>query len=112
MRGWQGHFCCNCNFHLNTLLERSDGFNIIISTVGNYINNSKMTKIGLDRFYETMCFESSYDKYNDADVSKEIIFDSPWCYPTIDDLLPQHGHYNVVKEIKEKMKSYTINKRL
>lgn len=109
-RGWQGHFCCDCKFHLNTLLERDDGFKVVVSTVGNFIGlNHEMDTIGSERYYETMAFESSYDKYDDMDGYKEIWFESPWRYPDKDDLLPQKGHWIVVEEIKNKMESREIN---
>lgn len=113
-RGWQGHFCCACLFHLNTLLDL-DGFKIVVSTVGNYHRYDRpdgpAETIGLDRFWETMAFESSYDKFDDMDVSRQLYFDSEWEWASIDDeLLAQAGHYKTVAEIKAKMLSGEITK--
>lgn len=89
-RGWAGHYICanDCLFKRNTLLEYKNK-KWIISTVGcqicrhdlepDYKRGDIMT-IGANRWYETMAFESSYDEYNDADVSKEIEFNSEWGY--------------------------------
>jgi hypothetical protein len=109
-RGWQGHFCCHCRFHLNTLLEREDGFKVVVSTVGYfYDTQDKVQTIGANRYFETMVFESSYDKYDDINVGKQIFFDSQWAYSDKDDMLPQAGHWVVVDEIKNKMENKKLN---
>ena len=85
-RGWAGHYCCSkdCLFRRNTLVEY-DGFKLVVSTVGHqiyteYSKNSTTSygmihrpiPIGFNRYYETMVFESLYDKYNDANIKNEI----------------------------------------
>jgi len=125
-RGWAGHYCCSgdCTFRGNTLLEYKNK-KWVISTVGcqicrhdvlPYCKAGDIMTIGHNRWYETEAFESSYDEYNDADVSKEIEFNSEWgiwgktwdevmekCnqYP---DLVANEMHEKVVKELMEKIK--------
>ena len=101
-RGWQGHFIRKCRFHLNTLLNYK-GFKIIVSTVGNYVFRDKMQTIGVDKYYETMVFESKYDEWDSIEVTKNIYFNSKWAYSGKDEMPPQKGHWKVVAEIKEKM---------
>lgn len=84
-RGWAGHFICAaaCLFRRNTLLEYED-IKIVVSTVGNMNANLNMVKIetiGHERYFETMAFHAakSKDGFIDADVSRQIDFDSDWC---------------------------------
>ena len=109
-RGWGGHFICadRCLFRRNTLLEK-DGVFVVVSTVGNLYINGELKEIGHQRFCETMAFYSdeSDDLYHDADVSKEISFDSKWC---IDRRGTQHSdnevndmHEAVVDELTGKL---------
>lgn len=81
-RGWPGHFILadRCLFRRNTLLEYKDK-KWVVSTVGAYRTlENKIDNIGYHRWYETMAFEA-YEKngYIDANVEKEISFDSDWC---------------------------------
>lgn len=88
-RGWRGHFILSdrCLFSRNTLLEYGD-IKIVVSTVGNCMNYStkgfpnktEIMEIGYERYYETMAFHSNPNDglYHDADVTKEVQFDSPW----------------------------------
>ena len=125
-RGWAGHYCCfrDFTFRRNTLLEYKDK-KWVVSTVGSqicrydllpYCKAGDIMTIGANRWYETMAFESSSGKYNDADVSKEIEFNSEWgiwgetwkevmekCdqHP---DLVANEMHEKVVKELMEKIK--------
>ena len=80
-RGWPGHFILadRCLFRRNTLLEYKDK-KWVVSTVGNYINReNKLDTIGHRRWYETRAFETK-EKYGyiEADVEKEISFNSDW----------------------------------
>ena len=80
------------------------------------IEKGQMQSIGYERWYETMVFESLYDEYNDADVTKQIKFESEWGiwgktwkeveekYGSIPDIAANKMHDTVVKEIKEKIK--------
>ena len=81
-RGWAGHFILadRCLFRRNTLLEYKDK-KWVVSTVGAFRNHeNKIDNIGHRRWYETMAFEASEKNgYIDANVEKEISFDSKWC---------------------------------
>ena len=108
-RGWPGHFCCApyCLFRRNTLLEYKD-IKIVVSTVGFYFNEHlrKFVEIGCERYYETMAFHSlaNDDKYHDADVSREVQFESKWSidYLYADDEANEM-HENVVNELTDKL---------
>lgn len=111
-RGWPGHFICanSCIFRRNTLLS-TDKYNIVVSTVGNMFkhgsNEREIDTIGYDRYYETMVFHSKEGcKYNDADVTHEIHFNSNWCLNTKDsDLEADEMHENVVKELTTRLEA-------
>lgn len=112
-RGWAGHllFASGCRFRRNTLLEYGDK-KWIVSTVGAYVNSDrKFDAIGYNRFYETMAFEAEEQNgYLDADVSKEIPFESDWGifgetweeviekYPQVDNVA-NDMHEKVVNEL-------------
>ena len=115
-RGWAGHFIAssNCLFRRNTLLEYNDK-KIVISTVGNYVIKNPFTGkkyteyVGLNRYYETMAFYAlKGDKYNDADVSREIRFESKWALKELDDIKANNMHEKVVEEITEKLLNNAI----
>ena len=78
-RGWAGHFILadRCIFRRNTLLEYKSR-KWVVSTVGAFRNyKNKIDSIGHRRWYETMAFEASEKNgYIDANVEKEISFDS------------------------------------
>lgn len=110
-RGWAGHFCCahNCLFRRNTLLEYNN-IKIVVSTVGNMIDPISKNKatIGSDNiYYETMAFfAKKNDGYWDADVSKQISFDSPWYVKHLlisSDQNANDMHETVVKELINKL---------
>ena len=113
-RGWPGHYCCGhrCVFHLNTLIEYGKK-RIVISTVGlmldplnQDLNKIKYREIGINRHFETMAFHAKKDgKFWDADVHKQIHFDSPWNWKLKDELKANDGHIKVVNEIVNKLKS-------
>lgn len=112
-RGWAGHlrFSSGCRFRRNTLLEYGDK-KWIVSTVGAYVNSDgKFDAIGYDRFFETMAFEAEEQNgYLDADVSREIPFESDWGifgetwkeiiekYPQVDNVA-NDMHEKVVEEL-------------
>lgn len=112
-RGWAGHFCCSdrCLFRRNTLLEYGD-IKIVVSSVGLMRDIHKKDErafdtVGLDRYYETMAFHSRADdaRYHDADVSRQISFDSPWAIDEIDaDDRANDMHEQVVAEISRRLK--------
>ena len=80
-RGWAGHFICShsCRYRRNTLLEYGNK-KIVVSTVGNYINlDGKVDTIGLDRWYETMCFKGKEENgYIEADIFEPIDINNEW----------------------------------
>lgn len=124
-RGWTGHYCRSryCTFHRNTLLEYGDK-KWIVSTVGCQVakygrllyNKDDIISIGHQRWYETIAFKAiNINGYLDADVTKEIKFNSEWGiwgrtweevlkkyeHP---DLAANEMHERVVEELMEKIK--------
>ena len=110
-RGWAGHFICadRCLFRRNTLLECGD-VRIVVSTVGllvdiNYRklpNSRKFTEIGINRHFETMAFHATLEhkRYWEADVNRQISFESPWSIAELDaDDKANDMHEAVVDEI-------------
>ena len=83
-RGWAGHFICanRCLFRRNTLIDFGRK-KIIVSTVGMMQDDrdeGKYDTIGAGgRYYETMAFGAKKEgPYWDADVGKQISFESEW----------------------------------
>lgn len=85
-KGWGGHFiCCHyCAFRRHTMLEYGE-ITISVSSVGNMLKNERERKIetiGSERYFETMAFHSEPPRdgnpWKDADVSRQINFNSPW----------------------------------
>jgi hypothetical protein len=110
-RGWAGHLCVadGCRFRRNTLLWSGETY-VVVSTVGNYCYQGKPDEIGCNRYYETMVFFSKDDDalYHDADVIKEISFNSPWAIDHISEQSDKEANYMhdmVVLEIMQKMES-------
>src|SRR5574343_1056270 len=108
-RGWAGHFICayRCRFRRNTLLECGEK-RVVVSTVGMMASQTedKFEPIGYNRYFETMAFHAHRDddRYWDADVSRQIFFDSPWAICEIDaDDKANDMHDNVVFEIIDKL---------
>ena len=130
-RGWAGHYICSrdCLFRRNTLLEYGNK-KWIVSTVGcqicrydlsPYYKIGDIMSIGASRWYETMAFESSYDEYDDADITKEIQFKGDWSiwgetwedvmkkYNQHPDIAANEMHETVVNELKEKIKNGNVH---
>ena len=120
-RGWAGHFVCadRCLFRRNTLLEFGE-VRIVVSTIGmmvdihtkGYPNNITYDKIGLDRYFETMVFHAKRvaERWWDADVYKQVDFDSPWSIGKLDaDDVANDMHEIVVDEITQKLENGIIN---
>ncbi len=115
-RGWPGHFICSdrCIFRLNTLLEYKE-VKIVVSTVGmmktSWPKNSEFYKgpyetVGLGRYYETMAFHAEKDAqgFIDADVSRQISFDSPWMLAELDKENEANDmHHKVIGEIEGRL---------
>lgn len=117
-RGWAGHFCLSerCLFRRNTLLEYGD-VRIVVSTVGELLqssfqnNEGMFDTLGHERYYETCAFYAKryQNRYWDADVSKEVEFESPWSISEIDaDDKANDMHEKVVKELSKKLKQGLI----
>lgn len=114
-RGWGGHFICadRCRFRRNTLLEFGD-VAIVVSTVGAMMDRggSRPEHIGCDRYYETMAFHAQKEgAYIEADVSRQVGFDSEWALDHYDDadidVQADAMHEAVVAEISGRMISGT-----
>lgn len=107
-RGWAGHFICagDCRFRRNTLISFMDR-KVVVSTVGNMLRDGRMETIGaFGRYYETMAFEAKKEgAYIEADVSKELSFDSEWSisYENFDDI-PED-----IDNIADKMHEAVVN---
>lgn len=113
-RGWAGHFCLSykCEYHRNTLLEYN-GVKVVVSTVGrlrkDWINNT-YEEVGHRRYFETMAFiAKENDKYNDADVTRQVSFDAKWCLPSpYMELEADTMHEDVVMELSKRLVDGTL----
>lgn len=111
-RGWAGHFICGhrCLFRRNTLLAYN-GVKIVVSTVGLMLMNDRETDpkkrfdtIGHNRHFETMAFHAGNDKYQDAEVSRQVNFEHDWAIADLDgELQANEMHEGVVSEITSKL---------
>lgn len=108
-RGWPGHYCLahQCIFRRNTLII-SKKVKIVVSTVGNRLswkNDGTFEEVGINRYFETMVFHAlDHDKYDDADITKEIGFSSPWMLNKPgEELRANQMHNNVIKEIVQRI---------
>ena len=71
-------------------------------------DGKEVKEVGVDRYYETMAFYSDDNdyRYRDADVGRQIDFNSKWCINKKDaDDIANDMHDNVVKEIENMMKN-------
>ena len=106
-RGWAGHFICadRCRFRRNTLLAYND-IKIVVSSVGLMKIDDKFDTVGAGRYFETMAFHADKNdkRYFDADVSKQVYFDSDWAITEVDaDDKANEMHEAVVAEISTKL---------
>lgn len=106
-RGWSGHFAGSnrCRFRRNTLLQ-CGSIKIVVSTVGLWesIGRNGFEMVRPGGYYETMAFHSDHkdSRYSDADVTREIRFESPWVVSEIDaDDIANNQHEAVVDEITQ-----------
>ena len=113
-RGWAGHFCCSyrCEYHRNTLLEYN-GMKVVVSTVGRLrkdMVSGTYEDLGYKRYFETMAFMADEDdKYNDADVDRELLFDAKWSLPSPDmELEADAMHEDVVTELSKRLVDRTL----
>ena len=110
-RGWAGHFICadRCLFRRNTLIEFKKE-KIVVSTVGLYKNfkTNEFEEVWPGRYFETMAFHSKPDdnRYHDADVQRQVYFDSQWAISSVDnDDGANNMHEAVVAELIERLKT-------
>ena len=106
-RGWAGHFICanRCRFRRNTLLAYND-IKIVVSSVGLMEIDGKFDTVGAGRHFETMAFHADKNdkRYFDADVSKQVYFDTDWSIAEVDaDDKANEMHEAVVAEISTKL---------
>ncbi len=111
-RGWAGHFICGhrCLFRRNTLLAYGET-KVVVSTVGLMLMNDRendpkkrFDTIGHNRHFETMAFHAGNDKYQDAEVSRQVNFESDWAIAELDgELQANEMHEAVVAELTEKL---------
>lgn len=113
-RGWAGHFCCSyrCEYHRNTLLEYN-GMKVVVSTVGRLRKGrtrKQYVEIGHGRYFETRAFiANENDKYNDADVTKEVVFNANWDLPSPIMILEADAmHEDVVTELSQRLVDGTL----
>lgn len=113
-RGWAEHFLMSyrCEYHRNTLLEYN-GIKVVVSTVGRLrkdMISGTYEDLGYKRYFETMAFMADEDdKYNDADVEREISFDAKWCLPSPDmELEADAMHEDVVTELSQRLVDGTL----
>lgn len=116
-RGWAGHFICanECRFRRNTLLTYGD-IRIVVSTVGLMENplGKGFAEIGCGRYYETMAFHAHLNdtRYYDADIQRQVHFDSPWSISELDaDDEANKMHEMVVSEITMKLRHGELEER-
>lgn len=106
-RGWAGHFigANRCRFRRNTLLTYND-IKIVVSSVGLMEIDGKFETVGAGRHFETMAFHSdpTDTRYYDANVSRQVYFDSEWAIaePDADDKANEM-YEAVVLEITNKL---------
>lgn len=112
-RGWAGHFCCSyrCEYHRNTLLEYN-GVKVVVSTVGRLrkdMISRTYEELGYKRYFETMAFMARENKYNDADVERELLFDAKWSLPSPDmELEADAMHEDVVTELSKRLIDWAL----
>lgn len=69
--GFAGHFInsAKCAYHLATNIDNK----ILISTVGHYILEGKLSKINLDSYYESFVFSIDGEDYNGNPIQGELL---------------------------------------
>lgn len=67
-------------------------------------------EVGYGRHFETMAFiAKENDKYNDADVTRQVSFDANWCLPSPDmELEADAMHEDVVMELSKRLVDGTL----
>ncbi len=116
-RGWAGHFICahKCLFRRNTLLAYGET-KMVVSTVGLMLVNDRendpkkrFDTVGHGRHFETMAFYAKNDKFQDADIGRQIDFENKWSISDLDsEIEANQMHENVVEELRRKLITGTI----
>ena len=86
---------------------------VVVYTVGRLrkdVFSDTYEDLGYKRYFETMAFMAKEDdKYNDADVEREIQFDAKWCLPSPDmELEADAMHEDVVMELSKRLVDGTL----
>ena len=86
---------------------------VVVSTVGRLrkdMISGTHEDLGYKRYFETMAFMADDDdKYNDADVEREIQFDAKWSLPSPDmELEADAMHEDVVTELSKRLVDGTL----
>ena len=86
---------------------------VVVSTVGRLrkdMISDTYEDLGYKRYFETMAFMADEDdKYNDADVEREIQFDAKWSLPSPDmELEADAMHEDVVTELSKRLVDGTL----
>ena len=86
---------------------------VVVSTVGRLrkdMFSDTYEDLGYKRYFETMAFMAKEDdKYNDADVEREIQFDAKWSLPSPDmELEADAMHEDVVMELSKRLVDDTL----
>ena len=86
---------------------------VVVSTVGRLrkdMISGAYEDLGYKRYFETMAFMAKKDdKYNDADVKREISFDAKWSLPSPDmELEADAMHEDVVIELSKRLVDGTL----
>ena len=86
---------------------------VVVSTVGRLrkdMFSDTYEDLGYKRYFETMAFMANEDdKYNDADVEREIQFDAKWSLPSPDmELEADAMHEDVVMELSKRLVDGTL----
>ena len=109
-RGWAGHCCLSnlCEYHRNTLLE-CNGAKVVVSTIGRLrdVTSGTFAELGYGSFFETMAFMSKEN--GDADVTRELLFESKRHLPSPDmELEADAMHEDVVTELSKRLVDGTL----
>ena len=86
---------------------------VVVSTVGRLrkdMVSGTYEDLGYKRCFETMAFMANEDdKYNDADVERELSFDAKWSLPYPDmELEADAMHEDVVMELSKRLVDGTL----
>ena len=86
---------------------------VVVSTVGKLRKErtrKQYVEVGHGRYFETRAFiANENDKYNDADTTKEVVFNEKWDLPSPDmELEADAMHEDVVTELSKRLVDRTL----